>query len=96
MEFHHFLFKGPRIDVLVATFCKAVGVSSMTGDGVKEFFDAVESSREEYEKWVDGFIAFSFSFLIIFRTAIDHVNAPGTTFQNCNAPGLPAINPFKT
>ncbi|TFY77379.1 hypothetical protein EWM64_g6632 [Hericium alpestre] len=29
---------------------KAVGVSSMTGAGVKEFFDAVEASREEYEK----------------------------------------------
>ncbi|KII90383.1 hypothetical protein PLICRDRAFT_38900 [Plicaturopsis crispa FD-325 SS-3] len=29
---------------------KAVGVSSMTGDGVKEFFDAVEASRDEYEK----------------------------------------------
>ncbi|EIM84985.1 XPA-binding protein 1 [Stereum hirsutum FP-91666 SS1] len=29
---------------------KAVGVSSMTGDGVKEFFDAVEASRGEYER----------------------------------------------
>ncbi|KAI0315676.1 hypothetical protein OF83DRAFT_1130794 [Amylostereum chailletii] len=29
---------------------KAVGVSSMTGDGVKEFFDAVEASRDEYER----------------------------------------------
>ncbi|RDB21936.1 GPN-loop GTPase 1 [Hypsizygus marmoreus] len=29
---------------------KAVGVSSMTGDGIKEFFEAVEASREEYEK----------------------------------------------
>ncbi|TCD60993.1 hypothetical protein EIP91_009185 [Steccherinum ochraceum] len=28
---------------------KAVGVSSMTGDGVKEFFEAVEASREEYQ-----------------------------------------------
>ncbi|KIY67748.1 hypothetical protein CYLTODRAFT_422268 [Cylindrobasidium torrendii FP15055 ss-10] len=28
----------------------AVGVSSMTGDGVKEFFEAVEASRAEYEK----------------------------------------------
>lgn len=31
---------------------KAVGVSSMTGAGIKEFFDAVEESREEYEKCV--------------------------------------------
>ncbi|TFY55618.1 hypothetical protein EVG20_g9254, partial [Dentipellis fragilis] len=29
---------------------KAVGVSSMTGAGIKEFFEAVEASREEYEK----------------------------------------------
>ncbi|KAF9005155.1 XPA-binding protein 1 [Cyathus striatus] len=29
---------------------KAVGVSSMTGDGIKEFFEAVDASREEYEK----------------------------------------------
>jgi hypothetical protein len=29
---------------------KAVGVSSVTGDGIKEFFEAVEASREEYEK----------------------------------------------
>ncbi|KAK7696495.1 hypothetical protein QCA50_001153 [Cerrena zonata] len=28
----------------------AVGVSSMTGAGMKEFFDAVEASRTEYEK----------------------------------------------
>ncbi|KAJ7583913.1 XPA-binding protein 1 [Mycena floridula] len=27
----------------------AVGVSSMTGQGVKEFFDAVDASREEYD-----------------------------------------------
>ncbi|KAK0501373.1 XPA-binding protein 1 [Armillaria luteobubalina] len=29
---------------------KAVGVSSVTGQGIKEFFDAVEASRDEYEK----------------------------------------------
>ncbi|TFK38376.1 XPA-binding protein 1 [Crucibulum laeve] len=29
---------------------KAVGVSSVTGDGIKEFFDAVQTSRHEYEK----------------------------------------------
>ncbi|KZT30227.1 hypothetical protein NEOLEDRAFT_1127164 [Neolentinus lepideus HHB14362 ss-1] len=29
---------------------KAVGVSSMTGAGVKEFFEAVDASRSEYEK----------------------------------------------
>ncbi|KAK2461105.1 hypothetical protein APHAL10511_006884 [Amanita phalloides] len=29
---------------------KTVGVSSMTGDGIREFFEAVDASREEYEK----------------------------------------------
>ncbi|CDO70161.1 hypothetical protein BN946_scf185009.g12 [Trametes cinnabarina] len=28
----------------------AVGVSSVTGDGIKEFFDAVDASRTEYER----------------------------------------------
>ncbi|KAF5367300.1 hypothetical protein D9757_010088 [Collybiopsis confluens] len=28
---------------------KTVGVSSVTGDGIKEFFEAVDASREEYE-----------------------------------------------
>lgn len=30
-------------------------MSSMTGDGIKEFFDAVEASRDEYETYV-GFL----------------------------------------
>ena len=30
---------------------KAVGVSSMTGAGMKEFFEAVEASRDEYERY---------------------------------------------
>ncbi|KAK0467107.1 XPA-binding protein 1 [Desarmillaria tabescens] len=29
---------------------KAIGVSSVTGQGIKEFFDAVEASRKEYEE----------------------------------------------
>jgi len=29
---------------------KTVGVSSVTGDGIKEFFEAVEASRDEFEK----------------------------------------------
>lgn len=28
---------------------KAVGVSAMTGQGMKSFFDAVEEARQEYE-----------------------------------------------
>lgn len=31
---------------------QAVGVSSMTGDGIKEFFEAVEESRETYTSYV--------------------------------------------
>ena len=31
---------------------QAVGVSSVTGAGVKEFFEAVDASRAEYEKYV--------------------------------------------
>jgi hypothetical protein len=31
---------------------KTVGVSSATGDGFKQFLEAVEGSREEYEKYV--------------------------------------------
>lgn len=34
---------------------KAVGVSSMTGDGIKEFFDAVDASRDDYEKSVSDY-----------------------------------------
>lgn len=36
---------------------QTVGVSSVTGDGFKEFLEAVENSREEYEKWVRPAIA---------------------------------------
>lgn len=38
--------------VPLTRFSQAVGVSSMTGAGIKEFFDAVEASRTEYEKCV--------------------------------------------
>lgn len=31
-----------------------MGVSSVTGDGVKEFFEAVDASREEYQRYVLG------------------------------------------
>jgi hypothetical protein len=31
---------------------QAVGVSSLTGDGFKEFIEAVDNSREEYERSV--------------------------------------------
>ena len=35
---------------LQTSVSQSVGVSSMTGDGVAEFFQAVEASREEYER----------------------------------------------
>lgn len=38
--------------LIMSSHDQAVGVSSTTGQGVKEFFDAVEASREEYEKCV--------------------------------------------
>jgi hypothetical protein len=31
---------------------KTVGVSAMTGDGMKEFFQAVDAAAEEYETYV--------------------------------------------
>lgn len=31
---------------------QAVGVSAMTGEGMKSFFDAVEEARQEYETYV--------------------------------------------
>jgi hypothetical protein len=31
------------------TDIQAVGVSAMTGEGMKAFFDAVEEARKEYE-----------------------------------------------
>ena len=37
---------------VTVSLSQSVGVSSVTGDGVAEFFEAVEASREEYEKSV--------------------------------------------
>jgi hypothetical protein len=41
-----------RIYPVHDSLSQSVGVSSLTGDGVAEFFEAVEASREEYEKSV--------------------------------------------
>ena len=54
-EFYKHLTVRRRPVLFVAVFSispQAVGVSSMTGAGIKEFFDAVEASRTEYEKSV--------------------------------------------
>ena len=40
---------------------QAVGVSSVTGAGVKEFFEAVENARAEYEKCVFNVLTLSIS-----------------------------------
>ena len=64
------------------SFCRgvslsqSVGVSSVTGDGVAEFFQAVEASREEYEKSVP-------SFLLINLTYPTH--CPGSIFPSWRA-----------
>lgn len=36
---------------IVDDLCQAVGVSSVTGDGFKDFLEAVENSRKEYETY---------------------------------------------
>lgn len=55
-EFYQHL-KVSRVDIFsvfmhVFRYPEAVGVSSVTGNGVKEFFEAVEASRDEYQKFV--------------------------------------------
>jgi hypothetical protein len=51
-EFYKHLKVGPRgfSFSLQTSLSQSVGVSSTTGDGVAEFFQAVEASREEYER----------------------------------------------
>jgi hypothetical protein len=53
-EFYKHLKVGPRNFPfsLQTSLSQSVGVSSMTGDGVAEFFQAVEASREEYERYI--------------------------------------------
>ena len=53
-EFYKHLKVGPRGFPfgLQTSLSQSVGVSSMTGDGVAEFFQAVEASREEYERYI--------------------------------------------
>jgi hypothetical protein len=51
-EFYKHLKVGPRgfPFSLQTSLSQSVGVSSMTGDGIAEFFQAVDASREEYER----------------------------------------------
>lgn len=63
---------------------QAVGVSSVTGAGIKEFFDAVEASRGEYERYV-----------VFFSVASQLSEAPrrlGNICQSSSAPVRPAKN----
>jgi hypothetical protein len=53
-----------RIYPVRVSFSQSVGVSSLTGDGVAEFFEAVEASREEYEKSVPPTLSPSWALLI--------------------------------
>lgn len=58
----------------------------MTGEGIKEFFEVVEASREEYDRCV-----FSPTFLVTRP-----VNSTiGNIFPSLYAPGLVAKNPYK-
>ena len=59
----------------------------MTGDGIKEFFAAVDASREEYEKCDHSFPAF-LSVHCSNRTA-------GNIFLSCKRRGRGVINPYK-
>lgn len=58
-------------------------MSSVTGDGIKEFFEAVDASREEYERYVNSISGDTFS-----CTA-------GSTFQNLSGRERLGINPYK-
>jgi hypothetical protein len=63
-EFYKHLKVGPRgfPFSLQTSLSQSVGVSSMTGDGVAEFFQAVEASREEYERSIPLCLSFYWSF----------------------------------
>jgi hypothetical protein len=56
----------------------------VTGDGVKEFFEAVEASRDEYEKYA-----------VRSYMTTAHQPTPGNTFQSSNEPALREINRSK-
>lgn len=56
----------------------------MTGNGIKEFFEAVDASREEYERYVNtGYGCNMFSC------------AAGNTFQSLSGHGRQGIDPYK-
>lgn len=59
-------------------------MSSVTGDGIKEFFEAVDASREEYERYVNRWHS---------RNALS--SAAGSTFQNLSGHGRREINLYK-
>ena len=57
----------------------------MTGDGIEDFFKAVDASREEYERRVNrgpGYDVFS--------------HAAGNTSQSLSGHGRLGINPYET
>jgi len=64
-EFYKHLKVGPRGSPfsLQTSLSQSVGVSSMTGDGVAEFFQAVEASREEYERSIPLCLSFAIGHL---------------------------------
>ena len=56
----------------------------MTGEGIKEFFEAVEASREEFEKYVG------------FSPTPGNADASiGNICPNWNVPVRPGRNPYR-
>jgi hypothetical protein len=48
-EFYNNLRVSYLLIIKLSADIQAVGVSAMTGEGMKAFFDAVEEARDEYE-----------------------------------------------
>lgn len=64
---------------------KAVGVSSMTGDGIPEFFEAVEASREEYERYASAVVIVTHDLMVAQGVSSGTATRPCAT--RADAPG---------
>jgi hypothetical protein len=85
-EFYKHLKVGPRSFSfgLQDSLSQSVGVSSMTGDGVAEFFQAVEASREEYERSIPLCLSLPFGRLTC-PTFYAQGISPRTCARTCTA-----------
>ena len=59
-------------------------MSSVTGNGIEEFFEAVDASREEYERYANGRSNYN-AFL----------SAAGTISQSLSGRGRRGKNPYR-